>query len=54
VLLKFHASKCGYGGHYNYAVHDQFVFGLTCKDTHLKLMEMDKLTLKDAFAFAEA
>ena len=54
ALLKFHAAKCAYGDHYDDAVRDQFVFGLACSDTRLKLMEMEKLTLKDAFAKAEA
>ena len=54
ALLKFHAAKCGYGAHYEQAVRDQFIFGLACNETRIKLLELETVTLKNAFSKAEA
>ncbi|KAL5267338.1 hypothetical protein ACHWQZ_G004399 [Mnemiopsis leidyi] len=54
AVLKFHAAKCAFGTFYQDAVRDQFVFGLSCNDTQIKLMEQPDCTLQQAFAAASA
>ena len=45
ALLKSHAAKCDFGTFYQDAVRDQFVFGLTCNETQIKLMEQGQIVL---------
>ena len=54
ALLKSHAAKCAFGTFYQDAVRDQFVFGLSCNETQIKLMEQPDCTLQQAFAAASA